>query len=107
MKCLYCDKKISDKAKYCSEAHRKAYQRRTQAGQTPDKNDPDTQPGQVKGLTRTDAMFETSKPSYYKFTDEVHSEKCLQCGKEFKTSLNLLRHCSPQHMLDTLNSLTV
>ncbi len=105
MKCLYCDKDISDKAKYCSEAHRKAYQRRTQAGQIPN---PDSQkPTRTWDfdLTRTDLAFEKNKPGYYNFTDELHKRKCMTCGKDFKTRLKLLNFCSPQHMEDALNGL--
>lgn len=104
--CLNCKKEISGKAKYCSDKCRMAYQRRTKQGEQPEQKDPDFQPEQTRtGLTRTDSLFERSKPGYYKFNETAHEEKCLQCGKNFKTSLDLLRHCSPQHMLDTLNDL--
>lgn len=117
-KCLYCDKEISDKAKYCSEAHRKAYQRRTQAGHQPGQNDPefnpDTRDLSDLGLTRTDAAFEAYKPNYYKFSDKVFTRKCIAltnkkagtvCNKEFKTHLSLLKFCSPECQLRTLNHL--
>lgn len=111
MRCLYCDKEISNKAKYCSEAHSKAYRRRTQTGQLPGQNDPDMDPDSRKvsdlKLTRTDSMFDKFKPGYYKFSENVKSEKCLQCGKEFKTSLTLLKQCSPQCMREMLDSLSV
>lgn len=107
MKCLYCNKEVSDKAKYCSDAHRKAYTRRTKAGQNPDKRDPDIQPGHIEGLTRTDALFETSKPGYYTFTANRWERECFMCDKKFKTSLQLLKVCSPTCQMNMLNKLTV
>jgi hypothetical protein len=104
--CLYCNKEISGKAKYCSEAHSKAYRRKIKAGQLPGQNDPILQPGQARtGLTRTDAKFEANKPNYYNY-GALHKSKCQECGAEFKTRMELLRFCSPQHMEAALKSLS-
>lgn len=84
-----------------------SYRRRTKQGEQPEQNDPEHRQPEQKGLTRTDALFENYKPGYYKFGDNTHKEKCLQCGKEFKTSLNMLRQCSPECMRGMLDSLTV
>lgn len=109
-RCLYCDKEISDKSKYCSDAHRKAYTRRTQAGHEPGQNDkefnPDTRDLSDLDLTRTDSLFEASKPNYYKFSEQVFKSKCLECRVEFKTHLKLLRFCSPKHMFNALDGLS-
>lgn len=85
-----------------------AYQRRTKQGDQPEQNDPEhaTRTFDFE-LTRTDRLFEDSKPNYYNFSDSIKNEKCLQCGKEFKTRLKMLRQCTPKCMRDLLNSLTV
>src|SRR3990167_9564265 len=77
---LFCNKKISDKAKYCSEAHRKAYVRRTKVGQEPGQNDPDIATRTFDfELTRTDRLFEDFKPNYYNFSaqsEKVFDKEC-------------------------------
>ena len=107
MKCLNCAEPISGKATFCSDKCRMAYRRRTKQGEQPEQNDPEHTTRTLDfSPTRTDRLFEDSKPGYYKFTD-LRSDKCLQCGKEFKTHLKLLRQCSPACMQKMLDSLTV
>jgi hypothetical protein len=109
MNCLYCDKELTGKKRYCSEAHSKAYRRRTQAGHEPGQNDPefnpDTRDLSDLGLTRTDKLFEDYKPNYYNFDEKVFDSKCIlpDCGAKFKTHLKLLRFCSPTHQTTGLD----
>lgn len=98
-KCLYCDKELEGKKVYCSEAHRKAYTRRTKVGHQPGQNDPDitTRTLDFK-LTRTDSKFEDYKSNYYKFGEIENKRKCQNCNADFKTRLELLKYCSPKCM---------
>lgn len=105
MNCLFCNKDLATdnpKARYCSEAHSKAYRRKTQSGQEPGQNDPDIVTRTIPGLTRTDQLFENLKPGYYRFSDDTRTIACLQCGKQFKTHLKLLRQCSPKCMREMI-----
>ena len=104
MNCLFCDKKISDRAKYCTEAHRKAYVRRTKVGQEPGQNDPDIATRTFDfELTRTDRLFEDFKPNYYNFSEKVFDKECLICSKKFKTRLQLAKTCSPAHFKEMMD----
>lgn len=109
MNCLNCSKKISAKSKYCSDKCRMAYTRRTKAGNLPEQTDPEhaTRTFDFE-LTRTDQLFEKHKPNYYTFDQHVYTEDCLalNCGKVFKSHLRLLRFCSPEHMVKTLDQLS-
>ena len=108
-KCLFCGKEVLSKSRYCSEAHSKAYRRRTKAGHSPDKNDPQVGQKATRTLdfkpTRTDSLFEKSKPDYYKFDKDTFNRSCLVCGKAFRTHLKLLRFCSPTHQLNGLDNI--
>lgn len=108
--CLNCNKEISDKATFCSDTCSKAYRRRTKKGGQPGQNDPNISPDKPKmsdlKLTRTDTLFEQKRPGYYIFGDKLNTRKCLECGKEFKTSLSMLKECSPDCMVKVLNGLT-
>lgn len=76
-----------------------AYRRRTKQGEQPEQNDPEHATRTLFEPTRTDSLFEASKPNYYKFSDTINERECpIQgCGKKFKTRLQLLRYCSPAH----------
>lgn len=119
--CSYpgCNEQISNRAKYCSDAHRMAHNRnsnkpeqinpnKTQLEQpNPNKlNEPEQTAEQVLGfrLTSTDqsfydrAMRDFQEP-YYRFSDEIREEECIYCGKKFKTGLRMLRYCKYEHYM--------
>ncbi len=56
-------------------------------------------------MTATDQTFEAAKPSYYVYEDE-HEERCVLCGKKFKTRLSCNRFCSHAHQERLLCELT-
>lgn len=94
--CLNCTNEVSDKAEFCSDRCRMAYRRRTKKGAQPEQNDPEHTTRTLDFTpTRTDRLFEDSKPNYYRFSDEVKNETCVACDKNFRTRLSLLRYCSP------------
>lgn len=110
---LNCHKPISPKAKYCSDACRMAYTKRTKDGEQPEQNDPVLLPEQSTRtfeveLTVTDKLFEIKRPNYYTFGKEVHKRECLKpdCKKKFTTRLKLLKFCSPEHQLYVLDMFT-
>lgn len=110
--CLNCNDEVTDKQKYCSDRCRKAYTRRTKAGQLPGQTDPVFNPDKAKvsdlRLTRTDRLFEDSKPNYYQYPlEDARNDVCLECGKRFTTRMKLLRNCSPLCIRTMLDSLTV
>jgi len=75
-KCLFCQKTISIKAKYCSDKCRKAFSRKSdkQPGQIqpgqPKNTNPDKQPGQERELTPNEKSGIT------------HPGKCHACNKD-------------------------
>jgi hypothetical protein len=101
--CLNCKKEVSEKATYCSDKCRIAYTRKLKKGVQPE------QPKVTRTFdfkpTRTDAKFEANKPNYYNY-GALHKSKCQECSAEFKTRMDLLRFCSPQHMEAALKSLS-
>lgn len=105
-KCLICQEPISDKATFCSDAHRKAYSRKLKVGHLPE------QVGQKPTRTldfkpsRTDRLFEERNPGYYDFGDTDFERICTVCGRTFKTRLKLLRQCSPKCFVKMTDLLT-
>jgi hypothetical protein len=57
-------------------------------------------------MTKTDETFEADKPGYWIYDEEVYVEKCLQCGKEFETQLELNRFCTREHQKEWLKQAT-
>lgn len=54
--------------------------------------------------TRTDRLFETHQPHYYKF-DKLCEERICQlssCDNKFRSHLELLKYCSPKHMVEAI-----
>lgn len=97
--CLMCGKLFrakTDRAKYCSEACKQQSKRVRSL-------DPDTI-GEPK--TDVDKEFEEHKPNYYKYGDTIRTVKCMVCGKDFQTSLNLLKTCNIAHQQELLLNLT-
>lgn len=115
-KCLYCGIEISNKAKFCTDAHRKAYSRNS------DKPNSDTDKEQVgqksdirDTLTKTDKTFYDRNDGidehgimgivgkdYYYFDAPLRDEECLHCGDKFQTNMKMLRFCSLNHYKDAL-----
>ncbi len=118
MKCLNCDTEFEPKtkrAKYCSDRCKLQWNR----------NNVDTEPKSIvsndtestisdtqrdteitKELTKADKLFEEHQPGYYRFGKEVFERRCLICDKKFKTKLQLLKTCSPEHMVELLDKLS-
>ncbi len=46
--------------------------------------------------TPTDAEFERKSPGYWIYGNEVKERKCWQCGKGYKTRLELNKFCGPK-----------
>lgn len=116
--CLNCKKEISGRATFCSDACRMAYKRKANkpehnSEENPNKSEqietrtPKPEQAFRDSLTKADktfydrAMRDFGEP-YYKFGKTEHEEKCLHCGKDFKTTLSMLRFCSYEHYADAL-----
>ena len=85
--CGFCGKLFTaqrSSAKYCTEACKQQVKRIKSLDR---QGNPPTTP--------TDKLFDEANPAYYKFSDTIRTNKCLICNKEFTTTLNLLRTCSP------------
>ncbi len=46
--------------------------------------------------TETDAKFEDLSPGYWVYSEDVKERKCWQCGKPYKTRLELNKFCGPK-----------
>lgn len=114
--CLYCNKVISNKAKFCSDAHRKAYARNPDNKSDKPKSDTDNSqvghnPDIRESLTRTDQTFYDRNDGpdgiigkdYYNFGSELRESKCLHCGAGFKTHMAMLKFCSYDHYKKAFN----
>lgn len=105
MKCLNCETEFEPKtkrAKFDSDKCRLEYFRNNNETQRLETESPETETNH----TPTDQRFEDSQPGYYKFDDRVYSRTCLICQKKFKTRLQLLKTCSPEHYLEVLKRLS-
>lgn len=122
-KCLYCGTEFEPKrktAKFCSDNCRKYYNSgkksqpdpgvSTPVGDvtitpTPDSPKQESSESTDIVLTKTDKLFESHNPGYYKFFDELFSRSCLMCGTNFTTHLSACRVCSPKCKEDALHML--
>lgn len=116
--CQNCGKQIA-KGKWCSDKCRMAFKRNpNKSEQKPEHEQPEhtekgeqtlpeqptrTEPPEREELSKTDktfydrAMKDFNEPYYYFHELPLTTRNCLRCGKEFKTTLRLLRYCSYNH----------
>lgn len=99
MKCAVCQKETENKT--CSNACRVKLSRMNKKGYVT----ADT-PEEVKGVTKTDAMFEFVRPNYYVYEEETYARYCLQCKKDFTTQARFRKTCSPDCESTLLTRLT-
>ena len=84
-------------AKFCSDKCRKAWSRNKSDKKLENKSDKiksDTE------MTVTDKLFAEDALArglgeYYMFDTTIYDRKCVECRKKYKTSLSLLKFCSP------------
>lgn len=115
MNCLNCDTAFEAKrsdTKFCSTRCKQQWNRNNRITSEEIKriNDTDNPQNVIRindtdKLTKTDQLFETHQPGYYKFSDKIYERECFlpSCGEKFKTRLQLLKYCSPQHYTEGLD----
>jgi hypothetical protein len=106
MICLNCDTEFTPKnksAKFCSDKCRVQYNRNNISVTKDHVTESSVTQNHV---TQTDQLFEARYPGYYKFGDKVYERTCLICRKKFKTRLQLLKTCCPEHYIEVMDMLS-
>lgn len=106
--CDYCGTEFetsSHRAKYCSDAHKMAARRGKAPVASVSPQEQESSESTDIVLTKTDKLFDSHNPNYYKFSDELFSRSCLMCGANFTTHLSMCRVCSPKCKEDALRML--
>lgn len=130
MICLNCGQEFTagrETAKFCSPKCRVQYSRATKglpvrgpsSAPTVVRSSPEGTPPQKPGgpetkldtlvetleLSKTDQLFENTKPGYYKYAGVLESRDCFNCNKRFSTRMTLLKCCSPSCQQSLLRAL--